>query len=53
MFWSIRHLNHLYVFWRGQIIYKNYDSGGPSRLFNNGWPGTVIVVNEIPPIEAA
>ena len=44
MLWSQRSYNHLFVMWRGKPIYKNYDSGEPSWLLNDGWPNSVRVL---------
>ena len=38
LMWSERHGNHMFVYWRGKIIYKNYDSKESSVLFNDYWP---------------
>ncbi len=47
MMWAVRHLNHVYIFWRGEPVYKSYDQPGhPSVLLNPKWPGAVWIINE-------
>ncbi len=39
MMWSERHDNHLFVFWNGELVYKNYDDKrNGSVIFNKHWP---------------
>ena len=41
--WSERHGNHLFVYWRGVPIYKNYDSKEASVILDKkGWPNERI-----------
>lgn len=56
VFESIRHLNHLYVFYKGVLIYKQWlrpdgSKTEPSGLFNQGhlWGYQKIIQHE-PPI---
>ena len=42
LMWAERHGNHVFVYWNGKPIYKSYDSGEPSVLFNEEWPNVRI-----------
>ena len=40
LMWSETIGNHVYVYWRGELIYKK---GKPSVLFNKIWPRERII----------
>lgn len=55
VFESIRHLNHLYVFYNGDLIFKRWlrpdgSKSEPSLIYNDVFPNEKIIRHE-PPID--